>query len=440
MQKFYLFFISVSFSLSLLGQTVAWNFGTTAGNASPSSGTPVTNIAFSDVTQGNNSGTTTLLTNASMSSGYTGASAAYNAGAAARAGALSTTAGGSTYFEFTLAPSNGKADTITAINFGSRSTGSGPLAYAIRTSLDNFVTNVASSALPNTSNWILYSNAVSIIGAANTSVTVRIYGYNGTGATSTANWRIDDLSIVIPNNTAAPAANASIAAGANAAEPNTSGSFAVTLSQAAPVGGITVSYTLSGTATQNADYSDPQNGTLTIAAGATTGNLNINVIDDNIVEGTETITATINSVTSPYTIGTASATINLADDDAASFMPISYTGTTYTEDFNTLTTSGTSSTLPNGWLLNETGTNANTTYAADAGGSNSGNTYSYGTGTTTERAFGALRSGSLIPTIGAIFRNNTGTTLSTVVVTYTGEQWRIGTASRADRLDFQYST
>ena len=445
MQKLYLFLLSVLFSLSLVAQTVSWNFGTTAANASPSSGTPITNVTVSDVTQGNNNGTTPLLSTTSPSSGYTGASGQFNAGAAARTGVITTAASGSAYFEFTLTPSNGKADTINAISFGSRSTSTGPQAYVVRTSLDNFANNVTTGTLPNTSTWTLYNNSsLSIIGAANTAVTVRIYGYAGTGSASanTANWRIDDLSIVIPSNTSTPTApTVSIAAGVNAAEPSTNGSFIVTLSQAAPTGGVTVAYTLSGTATQGVDYSDPQNGSLSIAAGATTGTININVIDDNLAEGTETIIATINSVTGSYTIGTGSATINLLDDgDAAVVTPISYTGATYMQDFNTLAISGTSSTLPNGWLLSESGTNANSTYAADGGSSNSGNTYSYGTGTATERAFGGLRSGSLVPTIGAIFRNNTGAVLSTVVVNYTGEQWRIGAAGRADRLDFQYST
>ena len=51
-----------------------------------------------------------------------------------------------------------------------------------------------------------------------------------------------------------------------------------------------------------------------------------------------------------------------------------------------------------------------------------------------------LQSGSVIPTIGASFTNNTGSTITEIVVVYTGETWRVGTASRPDGLDFQYST
>lgn len=110
----------------------------------------------------------------------------------------------------------------------------------------------------------------------------------------------------------------------------------------------------------------------------------------------------------------------------------------YTQDFDTLAASGTSSTVPPGFGFAETGTGANTTYAAGTGSSNTGNTYSFGV--DADRAFGGLQSGTLIPTIGGCFVNNTGVTLSSLEITYDGEQWRLGATGRADRLDFQYST
>jgi hypothetical protein len=114
--------------------------------------------------------------------------------------------------------------------------------------------------------------------------------------------------------------------------------------------------------------------------------------------------------------------------------------TAYTQDFNTLkATAGTSTTLPTGWKLLETGTNANTSYTTDAGTSTTGDTYSYGTGTATDRAFGTLNSGSLNSTLGVQIKNSTGLTITSLTISYTGEQWRCGTASRTDQLDFQYS-
>ena len=96
--------------------------------------------------------------------------------------------------------------------------------------------------------------------------------------------------------------------------------------------------------------------------------------------------------------------------------------------------------LPTGWKIHEKGDRANTSYAADDGISFSGNTYSYGTGIQNERALGMLNSGSLVAIIGVQFKNTTGKPLNALTVTYTGEQWRCGTAGRQDRLDFQYST
>lgn len=128
-------------------------------------------------------------------------------------------------------------------------------------------------------------------------------------------------------------------------------------------------------------------------------------------------------------------------DNVNAQVSITSTTTNYTQNFNTLrATSGTSTSLPTGWRLLETGTNADTRYATDGGSSTTGDTYSYGTGTTTERALGGLRSGSLIPSFGIQVRNSTGQTITSLTITYTGEQWRCGTAGRADQLDFQYST
>jgi hypothetical protein len=120
---------------------------------------------------------------------------------------------------------------------------------------------------------------------------------------------------------------------------------------------------------------------------------------------------------------------------------ITSTATTYTQNFNTLfATAGTFATLPTGWKLLETGTSANTTYASDAGTTATGNTYSYGTGTSTDRAFGTLLSGSLSPAMGVQILNSTTQTITSITISYTGEQWRCGTAGRSDQLDFQYST
>lgn len=114
-------------------------------------------------------------------------------------------------------------------------------------------------------------------------------------------------------------------------------------------------------------------------------------------------------------------------------------GVAYTQDFNTLASSGPNSSVPTGWAFNESGSNANTTYTAGTGSNNTGDTYSFGATSDTDRAFGGLQSSSLIPMFGASFTNNTGSPIASILIAYVGEQWRLGTRSRFDRLDFQYS-
>jgi predicted extracellular nuclease len=131
---------------------------------------------------------------------------------------------------------------------------------------------------------------------------------------------------------------------------------------------------------------------------------------------------------------------------AAGTISLTTLGAPYTQDFNTLAATGTSSALPEGWWSVESGTNANLLYTAGTGSSTTGDTYSFGASGIAERAFGGLLSGSLVPTNGASFTNNTGVQVTALDVAYVGEQWRLGAlpssgtpARGPDRLDFQYS-
>jgi hypothetical protein len=110
-----------------------------------------------------------------------------------------------------------------------------------------------------------------------------------------------------------------------------------------------------------------------------------------------------------------------------------------TENFDTLGNTGTSGSTPSGWAFLEVGTNANLLYSAGTGSANGGDTYSFGAASAAERAFGGLQSGSLNPIVGAAYTNNTGGVINGLQISYVGEQWRLGTLARADRLDFSYS-
>ncbi|MEY4572560.1 MAG: hypothetical protein RLZ10_1802, partial [Bacteroidota bacterium] len=114
--------------------------------------------------------------------------------------------------------------------------------------------------------------------------------------------------------------------------------------------------------------------------------------------------------------------------------------TAYTQNFNTLISSGSSSSLPSGWRFLETGTNANNSFEANNGSNNAGNTYSYGATSNSDRALGALSSGSVNSFFGASFKNTSGKIVKSISITYTGEIWRKGELYQNDKLDFQFST
>jgi hypothetical protein len=112
-------------------------------------------------------------------------------------------------------------------------------------------------------------------------------------------------------------------------------------------------------------------------------------------------------------------------------------GVNFTENFNTLASSGSSTSVPSEFSFVESG--GNLTYTADSGSLTAANTYSYGT--TGDRAFGEITSATLQSTIGACFVNNTNHAFSSFVIGYTGEEWRLAVnGGTNDRLDFQYST
>ena len=113
----------------------------------------------------------------------------------------------------------------------------------------------------------------------------------------------------------------------------------------------------------------------------------------------------------------------------------------YSQDFDTLASSGSSAALPAGWAIAEAGTSSNNNgqYQAGDGSSNSGDTWSYGSTGSTERALGSILSGSLNSRFGVQLVNRSGGSLSSVSINYIAEQWRLGTAARVDRLDFEYS-
>jgi len=105
-------------------------------------------------------------------------------------------------------------------------------------------------------------------------------------------------------------------AGASAAETEASLAFAVTLS-AASAQDVTVQYaTANGTATADSDYT-ATSGTLTIAAGQTSGTITVPVLGDTLVEPDETFTLALSNPTNAELGSPAAANGTITNDDQA---------------------------------------------------------------------------------------------------------------------------
>jgi hypothetical protein len=123
---------------------------------------------------------------------------------------------------------------------------------------------------------------------------------------------------------------ASIAAGDNGSEEGpVNGSFTITLSDPAPAGGLEIAYTLGGDATEGDDYTlgDGTNttvtsSTITIATGALTGTVTVDVIDDGDVEMDETVELTLDEALG-YQVSAAnnSASITITSEDTPTPTP-----------------------------------------------------------------------------------------------------------------------
>ena len=190
-------------------------------------------------------------------------------------------------------------------------------------------------------------------------------------ATATGTITNDDVAVVAPS---VSIGNASKTEG-NSGTSNMA--FTVTLSKAA-TGPVTVSYvTANGTATAGQDYTGAT-GTVTFAAGETSKTINIAVAGDATVEQDETFTVTL-SAPSGATLGTATATGTITNDDVAVVAPKVSIGNASKSEGN----SGTSN-LAFTVTLDKAATSTVTVkYATSNGTATAGDDYAAATGTVT---------------------------------------------------------
>ena len=90
--------------------------------------------------------------------------------------------------------------------------------------------------------------------------------------------------------------------------PTTRGTFLLTLSEAAPAGGLTVSYTVGGTATPGTDYTR-LSGSVTFAAESTQATIEVVPIPDNRLDPSETVRVTLTTTRPGYNLGEANTAV-----------------------------------------------------------------------------------------------------------------------------------
>jgi hypothetical protein len=128
--------------------------------------------------------------------------------------------------------------------------------------------------------------------------------------------------IVTIANAAGPVVTIS-ATDSQAGEPNNTGTFTVARTGSTTTS-LTVSYTVSGTATAGSDYVSLP-GTVTIAAGASSATIAVTPIDDTLAESTETVVVFL-SFGVGYSVGSpSSATVFITDNDSGGTVTIAAT-------------------------------------------------------------------------------------------------------------------
>jgi predicted extracellular nuclease len=106
----------------------------------------------------------------------------------------------------------------------------------------------------------------------------------------------------------------------------------------AVAGNQTVALAVTGSGITAGDYS-LSNSTITIASGSTSGSVTFTVVDDALVEGTETATLTISSPSSGITLGSpVSQTITLTDNDSPPPVTLSLSAAAGSEAAQTIIT------------------------------------------------------------------------------------------------------
>ncbi|QHG18948.1 SdiA-regulated domain-containing protein [Nostoc sp. ATCC 53789] len=189
--------------------------------------------------------------------------------------------------------------------------GAGGDAVNIYNSTGALQANVVFGASPAAAPFATFDNAALSNNA--TIATLSAVGVNGAFVAVNSNVEIGSPGTIVSSLPTIAIA----ATDANAAEAGTDpGTFRISRT-GSTTNALTVNYNIATGAGQatSTDYTPTLTGTATIAAGQSFADITITPVDDPTIEGTETVTLTLNS-SANYTLGTATATVAIADNDA----------------------------------------------------------------------------------------------------------------------------
>jgi hypothetical protein len=224
------------------------------------------------------------------------------------------------YFSFTLAPTIGYYLNLSGLSAKVRSQAgtNNSVTYTMRSSLDGFGSDLAAfTTLGNSTNWDTLTNVLSVAAFTNLTASVEFRLYVHGDTQSAADFlRVDDV-VLIGTTTPLPPGLQQVfvtTPDAAAAEPADTGDFLLTR-----VGDLsnplTVYYSVSGTASNGADYTT-LTGVTNFAAGSSNVTVRVTPIDDAALEITETVTLTLLADPNYLVASPSAATVTLADDDA----------------------------------------------------------------------------------------------------------------------------
>ncbi|RYE15313.1 MAG: hypothetical protein EOP51_27005, partial [Sphingobacteriales bacterium] len=220
------------------------------------------------------------------------------------------------YVTVTLTPNPTYALTLTQFTFDSQRSNSGPQTWSVRSSLDNFASDLATFQMVTGTN--VYQDQVVNLAGVVTNVTnpveFRIYAYN---ATTGGTFRVSDLKFYGSVNPSGPATSLSFVGNATTvAEDAATTSVQVSIANPDATNATTVDVVVTGgSATAGTDFTYTTQ-TLTFPAGSSANQtVTVNITDDTDIESDETITLSLQNASTGVVLGTSNFTVTITDND-----------------------------------------------------------------------------------------------------------------------------